>query len=443
MAAPSYITAAVGATDATGAWSYTSPSPGAVGRVYIVQLLQDGTAAAPTISSVTNAEQLNGTDNNLTSIGSFAVGNPTAANQHLWIGRSTSTSAMVITGANAGGDDVYVRVYVFSDVSTGTTLATVIENIGGTSDLYRTTVGTSSTPSPAQVTSSGPDRVPINCYAVNDDNTFGGVTGSVTGGDWTQASPSYAESSGTDGMIAFNVGAFSDVSISEPSATLPQVHGESGTNEQRAQSFQLAADRTGVNVHVQVGDGGTTPVDNLIVEIQTDSGGAPSGVVVGTSDSLTAADVTPAPNWRLFETNASLSASTTYWVVIRRDGARDTVNFYALMQSSTSYAGGTMATRNSGTWTNDAVDLCVRIAPTYLSGTSISGGSVNIVDSDAWGVVGFALIGTTVSTVEFVPRHPAINHQNPGLLAKAHDAWQRTKGGIFVPRLWTPEGAQI
>src|SRR3989344_9330150 len=121
MAAPTYITASTGTTDAGGAWSHTAAAPGAAGRILLVQVVQDGTSAdSPTITSVTNAEALDGTDSTLTYIGEFAINS--AASQHLWIGRSLNTSAMVITGANAGTNDIYIRVYEFDGVHTGTTL---------------------------------------------------------------------------------------------------------------------------------------------------------------------------------------------------------------------------------------------------------------------------------------------------------------------------------
>lgn len=42
-----------------------------------------------------------------------------------------------------------------------------------------------------------------------------------------------------------------------------------------------------------------------------------------------------------------------------------------------------------------------------------------------------------------VPRHPAMNHQNPALLA-VKDAWrQRGRFGIAVPKLWLPEGITV
>jgi hypothetical protein len=142
MAAPTFVTASTGATDATGAWTATSSAPGAAGRILILHVLQDGTAASPTVTSITNAEDLSGTDNVLTYIGEFNVGSAVAGSQHLWIGRSLSTSAAVATGANAGGDDLYYRYYEFTDVNIGTSLEDVIENGDGDALITQAVGGT-------------------------------------------------------------------------------------------------------------------------------------------------------------------------------------------------------------------------------------------------------------------------------------------------------------
>ena len=105
---------------------------------------------------------------------------------------------MVITGGNIGGNDIYVRVYEFTNVSTGTTLATVIEN--STAGNATNGVDTSATASDTAVTTLGPDRLALNFVAVNDDNAISAFTGE-TGGDWTLAVAPYAESTGTDGAI--------------------------------------------------------------------------------------------------------------------------------------------------------------------------------------------------------------------------------------------------
>lgn len=410
MAIPSFIDAGTGATDAGGAWSYTCQVPQAEGRVFIVQILQDGnTNGALTFGGASNSDDLAGTPG-WTQIqgpnadGSFPLGSPAAARQFLFIGRASNTFAPAISGGNSTSEDLYMRSYQFTDVSLGTTLATVIENDeDATNGLVTNEVGTSATASDAGVTTLGPDRLPLNFLAINDDNIVEGFPLSgVTGGDWA-SSTEYAESSGTDGYIGIFRGILSDIASIGFVSNLP-IYGESGTSERLAQSFQLSSARTGVNLELGIGRTVTAPTDNVVVEIQTDSGGAPSGTVVGTSVSQPASYVDVSGNFELFETDASLSASTTYWIVVRRDGARDTTNYYNWVQSTESNnASGVPSTRDSGSWTNGTIDFRVRVIPTYPSGSTINGGTCSITASDAWGVVGFALIGTTVDT-PFMPR---------------------------------------
>lgn len=57
--------------------------------------------------------------------------------------------------------------------------------------------------------------------------------------------------------------------------------------------------------------------------------------------------------------------------------------------------------------------------------------------SGSWGA--YAVAVYPAPPAGFIPRYPAINFQDPAVLAKA---WKRTRG-IFVPKLWTPEGATI
>ena len=201
MAAPSFIAASTGAVDTGGAWSYTCAAPGAAGRLIIVQVLQDGVSATSAISvtSVTNMEDLAGTDNVMTLIASNqVVGDAPAGYQHLFCGRSLSTSAPVITGANSTTDDIYVRAYEFSNVNTGTTLASIIEN--GISLTANQRVDISATILNCPVTTNGPDRLACNFIAINDDNALGSFTGE-TGGDWTLVAD-YGTATGTDGEIA-------------------------------------------------------------------------------------------------------------------------------------------------------------------------------------------------------------------------------------------------
>lgn len=68
-----------------------------------------------------------------------------------------------------------------------------------------------------------------------------------------------------------------------------------------------------------------------------------------------------------------------------------------------------VAAFGSATGTDGAVAL---VTAAMASAGTIDGGS-DAITIDGWGVVGFALIGTTVS---FIPRNPTINHMNPGVL---------------------------
>lgn len=276
MAAPTFVAASTGATDAGGAWSYTTAAPGASGRLIIVQVLQDGVSAdtAISITSATNCTDLSGTANLFTALSGVGRGVGSGPNgyQYLFFARSTGTSAIVITGANSGADDIYIRAYEFADVNTGTTEASILEGLGNS--------GTTSTTLLDQgVTTTANDRLALNFIAITDDASGLASFAGETGGDWTLATAIYETATGTDGTLGLMTAAM-------PSA---------GT---------------------------------------------------------------------------------------------------------------------------------------------INGGSATIV-SLPWGVIGFALIGTV-----FIPRNPAVDHMNPGVLMKGiREAWHRRRSGIFVPDLWTPEGA--
>lgn len=305
MAIPAFVTASTGTTDATGAWTHTSTAPGEAGRILLVHLLQDGTNAAPTITSVTNAEDLAGADNVLTYVGAFPVGDPAAAYQHLWIGRSLSTSAMVITGANAGGDDVYVRVYEFSGVSTGTTLTTVMEN-----------------PQVFQNTSN----------------------------------------------ITFPIG-------------------RDAASTRQAQSFVASGDVTSVDVYLdKVG----SPTDSLTVAIQSNAGTVPDDVDLASASVLSSV-ISTTPAYYSFNVPVSLTAGTTYWVVVRRVGALDLSNYVRWAANSADQLPNPAGTaqHNGTNWVGGSGDFRFKVwgSPPLFhypndSTTSVPGPRVTTLDID-------------------------------------------------------------
>jgi hypothetical protein len=435
-------------TDAGGAWTATGMSPLAAGNVIILQVLQDGnTDGAVTLDSATNIEDLAGTDNAWTKIpganadGSFPVGSAAAARQHLWIGRSLSTSAPTATGSNSTSEDLYWRFSEFTDVNTGTTLAEVIENV--TAGAATNSAGTSSTASDASVTTLGPDRLALNFQVVNDDNALSIFTG-ATGGVWWR-STSISESSGTDGAYAMHW-CYPGAITSHTGAGMASgqaVYGGSGTNEQAAQSFSSGAGGLVSLVALSVSVTGS-PTDNFIVEIQTDSSGVPSGTVVGTSVSVLASSL-PAGmggGWAYFDVAASLSASTTYWIVCRRSGSRDTTNYAVWQQNSSNvYAGGVPATKSSGTWSTATNDF--GFIATLPATATIDGATGSITDSDAWGVVGFALVGTTttstsVARLSLAPAGTPTTRTNHSIFVRARVT---SAAGTAVLRVALYEGA--
>jgi hypothetical protein len=206
VAAPSYVSAGVGATDAGGAWAFNQGGP-ATGNVVIIQILQDGTTNGALTSFVFgNVANLAGTSSAATQIpgpngdGSWPIGSPAAARQFLWICRAENSIGVQFSGANSTSEDLYARIYEFTDVSTGTTLSTVIEN--GTAGNAVNGAATSATCADTAVTTLGVDRLACNFGAINDDASGIAVFAGASGGTWTDFQ-SYESASGTDGTVFF------------------------------------------------------------------------------------------------------------------------------------------------------------------------------------------------------------------------------------------------
>src|SRR5262245_15794389 len=244
MAAPSFNSASTGFTDAGGVWSFTPSIDFTPGRFFIFQLIQDGTTnGAVAVTAVQELEALDGTDDSMTQIvgpnadGSWPIGSPASARQFIYVGRGIAGTGDNISGTNSTSEDLYMRIYGFDNVSTGTTLATVIEN--STAGNATNGTGTSTTVSDTSVTTLGPDRLALQLVGLDDDVAIDAFAGE-TGGDWVEAVAEYAESSGTDGALQLQtsfVGTNLDVvgvNVTE------ELFGGSGTQELLAQSFTLS-----------------------------------------------------------------------------------------------------------------------------------------------------------------------------------------------------------
>ncbi len=401
MAAPRYVQSSTGATDATGTFTFTGVATGTIGDLVIMHIVVDGTGAISwgTISG-TNIANLAGTANVWTQVGgAFPLGSPTLGQQVIYMGRRTSAVAAptFTASANTSGDDVYGQMHEFTNVSTGTTVATVIENVTAGSTVNGQ--ATSGTIADASVTTIGPDRLALNFVGITDDNAINNPTG-IAQQVWKAVAGNYADATGTDAsMVCWQ--AYPGVASSIDSASgsnSDQINGATGTSEAIAQSFTPASDVTVDRLLAKINPS-SSPVDNLIVEIQTNAADVPSGTVVG-SGVTTAAAGLASFGMSAFAISAALTGGTRYWIVARRDGARDVTNRFTWTGSTgveLSGAGEAKAILASGTWTAGGGTPSFSIG--LSTGNSIDGATTSNADAtDGWGVVGFALIGTTVIT---------------------------------------------
>jgi hypothetical protein len=96
------------------------------------------------------------------------------------------------------------------------------------------------------------------------------------------------------------------------------------------------------------------------------------------------------------------------------------VNFCGINDDGTGLAaptgmtGGTWALMSTVFESSTGTDGTIAAWGAAMATAGTIDGGTDTITSDAWGVAGFAIIGTTAAAV--VPRHSAINFQDPGLL---------------------------
>jgi hypothetical protein len=132
--------------------------------------------------------------------------------------------------------------------------------------------------------------------------------------------------------------------------------GDVGARTRGAESFTETSGYAIDKIKVTLSKIGT-PADNLVVAIQADSAGAPSGSDLATG-SIAGGSVTgSAVEYTLTLSSSVLStANTKFWIIFRRSGANDGSNYFNVWgdQSSPAYANGAYATYNGSTWTVDS-----------------------------------------------------------------------------------------
>jgi hypothetical protein len=132
-----------------------------------------------------------------------------------------------------------------------------------------------------------------------------------------------------------------------------------------AQGFYVSGQIDYVEVRLWRGAG--SPTDDQIVELQTDSGGFPSGVVLS-SGTINAASITATSGgaYYRFPVTTSTVIDGMLWVVVRRAGPIDAANYIAWMGTlGNVFYDGTSAIYGNGVWSYaSTLDLFMRVALT-------------------------------------------------------------------------------
>ena len=121
-----------------------------------------------------------------------------------------------------------------------------------------------------------------------------------------------------------------------------------------------------------------TPSDNVVITIQTDSAGAPSGTPIsnGTANNIAGTGLTGSAvlTTATFASPFTLAANTTYWIVASRSGSLSNTDNYNMWGDTTSkaYANFAQYIYNGTSWVNNASNYIPYFSITPATGTSYS-----------------------------------------------------------------------
>ncbi len=204
----------------------------------------------------------------------------------------------------------------------------------------------------------------------------------------------------TDGLVA------EAVDQSQTNSEIDATFGDAGDIEYRhAQSFQVS--ETTSYSAVEVRRGGTTsgsPSGNWTLRIETDNSGVPSGTLADANASVVVTP--PAINTVIkgtFATQVSLSASTTYWLVVLCDNQATNVKWTISCTEPSNYANGVRAYSEDGTWhAQGTVDSYFKIyEASYYVLQSYSGSGAGYVTQGTYSLKGVATTGALNKTLTY------------------------------------------
>jgi hypothetical protein len=171
-----------------------------------------------------------------------------------------------------------------------------------------------------------------------------------------------------------------------------------GNTSKVAQSFQLSEAAYVAKAKVKLALV-NSPTDGVVVTLQADTAGAPSGTPLATvTKDYTELTSTLTEYTLTFDASESLSASTTYWLVFDRSGAANDTNKFKTAKGG-SYAGGQGYYINvGGSWTDLSADLHFDLLIEVIAGRVYR---TDASDTDLINVIGIAnetiTYGNTIS----------------------------------------------
>lgn len=218
-------------------------------------------------------------------------------------------------------------------------------------------------------------------------------TASVDGDSWLQFNETFGFSVSDPGQKGQTSG-----------ASTTQFGGTAGTVEMAAQSFQADGAKV-TTIDAWVGKV-ASPADNLVVALQADTSGAPSGTDLATASVSGAGLTTSAVQTTFNIADTAVTPGATYWIVLKRDGALNATNKYLLGNtiSGGDYLGSALSTFTSAVWSVTANDLrfLVNFTTTqvFLTDTNsdIDPGGASVDTKAAWTARGAGSVNAVRNT---------------------------------------------
>lgn len=150
-----------------------------------------------------------------------------------------------------------------------------------------------------------------------------------------------------------------------------------GTENRRAQGFQISANAIITSVELYLKDGTGPPTDDITIRIETNTGGVPSGNLAHANATGTINDTDIGGSYAFetctFASSFSLLANTTYHIVASVPNQANDIFFLWGADSAEGYPNGVLSTsQNGGAWANNALDGLFIVNGTLFGGANIA-----------------------------------------------------------------------